>query len=223
MVIVRTAGEATLWVPLVVLGAFVAGVYLVRKPLRRAVNGAFERRGRLTHGVGATLVALALAGGGITEAAGVHALFGAFFMGFVLSSERRLAQAARERLEDPLVLVLLPLYFAFTGLRTRLGLLFENGSWEWALVIFAVAVAGKLGGSALAARLGGRPWREALALGTLMNTRGLMELVILNIGLDLGVLSPALYSMMVLMAFATTVMTSPLLAALNGARPGRVS
>jgi Kef-type K+ transport system membrane component KefB len=219
MVIVRTTGEAALWVPLVVLGAFVAGVYLVRKPLRRAVNGAFERRGRLTHGVGAILVALAFAGGGITEAAGVHALFGAFFMGFVLSSERRLAQAARERLEDPLVLVLLPLYFAFTGLRTRLGLLFENGSWGWALVIFAVAVAGKLGGSALAARLGGRPWREALALGTLMNTRGLMELVILNIGLDLGVLSPALYSMMVLMAFATTVMTSPLLTALHAVRP----
>src|SRR5262245_19276586 len=219
MVIVRTTGEEMLWVPLAVLGAFVAGVYLVRKPLRRAVNGAFERRRRLTHGVGAALVALALAGGAITEAAGVHALFGAFFVGLMLSSERRLAQAARERLEDPLVLVLLPLYFAFPGLRTRLGLLFENGSGEWALVIVAVAVAGKLGGSALAARLGGRSWRESLALGTLMNTRGLMELVILNIGLDLGVLSPPLYSMMVLMAFATTVMTSPLLSALGVVRP----
>jgi K+:H+ antiporter len=219
MVVVRATGEENLWRPLVLLGAFVAVVYLVRRPLRRAINGAFERRGRLTHGVGAMLVALALTGGSITEAAGVHALFGAFFVGFVLSSERRLAQAARERLEDPLVLVLLPLYFAFTGLRTRLGLLFEDGSWGWALVIVAVAVAGKLGGSALAARLGGRPWREALALGTLMNTRGLMELVILNIGLDLGVLSPALYSMMVLMALATTVMTSPLLSALGVVRP----
>jgi Kef-type K+ transport system membrane component KefB len=223
MVIVRTSGEGRpLWLPLVVLGSFVAGVYLVRKPLRRAITAAFTRRGRLTHGVGATLVALALAGGGITEAAGVHALFGAFFVGLVLASERPLAEAARERLEDPLVLVLLPLYFAFTGMRTRLGLLWEDGSWGWALVIIGVAVAGKLGGSALAAFLGGRPGREALALGTLMNTRGLMELVILNIGLDLGVLTPSLYSMMVLMAFATTMMTSPLLTALGVPRKSAV-
>ncbi len=90
-----------------------------------------------------------------------------------------------------------------------------SGLWGWAAVVFAVAVAGKLGGSALAARVSGVPWREATALGALMNTRGLMELVILNIGLDLGVLSPALYSMMVLMAFATTVMTSPVLSALG--------
>ncbi len=223
MVIVRTSGEERpLWLPLLVLGSFVAAVYLVRKPLRRAIRTAFVRRGRLTHGVGATLVALALAGGGITEAAGVHALFGAFFVGLVLSTERPVAEAARARLEDPLVLVLLPLYFAFTGMRTHLGLLWEDGSWGWALVIIAVAVLGKLGGSALAAFLGGRPPREALALGTLMNTRGLMELVILNIGLDLGVLTPALYSMMVLMAFATTMMTSPLLTALGVPRKNPV-
>ncbi len=132
-----------------------------------------------------------------------------------LASERQVARAARERLEDFLVVVLLPLYFAFTGLRTRLDLLVENDLWGWALAILAVAVAGKLGGCALAARVGGAYWREATALGILMNTRGLMELVILNIGLDLGVLSPALYSMAVLMAFVTTVMTTPLLSALR--------
>jgi K+:H+ antiporter len=216
MMIVRASGEERLvWLPLLVLGSFVTVAYLVRRPLRRAVTTAFTRRGRLTHGVGATLVGLALAGAGITEAAGVHALFGAFFVGLVLSSERPLAEAARARLEDPLVLVLLPLYFAFTGMRTNLGLLWEEASLGWAVVILAVAVAGKFGGSALAAFLSGRPGREALALGTLMNTRGLMELVILNIGLDLGVLTPALYSMMVLMAFATTVMTSPVLTLLG--------
>jgi Kef-type K+ transport system membrane component KefB len=100
-------------------------------------------------------------------------------------------------------------------MRTNLGLLGEEASLGWAAAILAVAVVGKFGGSALAAFLSGRPGREAMALGTLMNTRGLMELVILNIGLDLGVLTPALYSMMVLMAFATTVMTSPVLTLLG--------
>ena len=219
MVLVHAAGaEATLWRPVAGLAFFVAVSLLVRKPLRRAITRAFERRGRLTHGLVATLVGVGLAGACVTEAAGVHALFGAFFVGLMLSSERPVAEAARERLEAPLVVVLLPLYFAFTGLRTRLGLLFDEDSWGWALAIFAVAVLGKLGGSALAARVSGVSWREALALGALMNTRGLMELVILNIGLDLGVISPALYSMMVLMAFATTVMTSPLLSALGATR-----
>jgi Kef-type K+ transport system membrane component KefB len=163
----------------------------------------------------AILVGLVLVGASITEAAGVHALFGAFFIGLALASMPRVAQDARGRLEAPLVVVLLPLYFAFTGLRTRLGLITQSDLWGWALLVMVVAVAGKLGGSALAARLTGVRGREALALGVLMNTRGLMELVILNIGLDLGVLSPALYSMMVLMALVTTLMTSPLLALLG--------
>src|SRR5262245_14206657 len=193
MMIVRSSEENTLLRLLLVLGAFVTAVFLVRRPLRRAITTAFTRRGRLTHGVGAALVGLALAGASITEAAGVHALFGAFFVGLVLSSERPLAEAARARLEDPLVLVLLPLYFAFTGMRTNLGLLWTDASFGWALVILGVAVLGKLGGSALAAFRSGRPGREALALGALMNTRGLMELVNLNIGLDLGRLTPALY------------------------------
>jgi Kef-type K+ transport system membrane component KefB len=190
-------------------------VLLVRNALRRRVAAAFERRGRLGHDLLAAIVGLALVGACITEAIGVHALFGAFVVGLTLASEHRIAQAARERLEDLLVVVLLPLYFAFTGLRTRLDLLVGGGLWGWAVAILAVAVAGKLAGSALAARVSGLPWRDALALGTLMNTRGLMELVILNVGLDLGVLSPALYSMMVLMAVTTTVMTQPLLSLLG--------
>jgi Kef-type K+ transport system membrane component KefB len=216
MVIVHAgSGEAPIWVPVVGVTAFVGIVYAVREPIRRWITGAFNRRGQLTQDQVALLVAVVLVGACITEALGVHALFGAFFVGLTLASERRVAHAVRERLEDLLVVVLLPLYFAFTGLRTRLGLLFEGDLWGWALAIFVVAVAGKLGGSAIAARISGTPWREATALGILMNTRGLMELVILNIGLDLGVLSPALYSMMVLMALATTVMTTPLLALLR--------
>jgi Kef-type K+ transport system membrane component KefB len=133
----------------------------------------------------------------------------------MLAAARPLAEAARERLETLLVVVLLPLYFAFTGLRTRLDLLADVSLVGWTAAILFTAVLGKLGGSALAARASGIPGRDALALGLLLNTRGLMELVILNLGLDLGVLSPPLYSMMVLMAVVTTVMTMPLLAALR--------
>jgi Kef-type K+ transport system membrane component KefB len=188
--------------------------YAARGFLRRRARTAFDRHGRVTHDQVAGFVALVLVGACITEALGVHALFGAFVVGLALAGERPVAEAVRGRLEDLLVVVLLPLYFAFTGLRTRLDLVTEPGLWGWALAILAVAVAGKLGGSALAARATGIAWRDALALGVLMNTRGLMELVILNVGLDLGVLSPPLYSMMVLMAVATTVMTQPLLSVL---------
>jgi Kef-type K+ transport system membrane component KefB len=107
--------------------------------------------------------------------------------------------------------MLLPLFFAFTGLRTRIGLVEGVQMWGFAALILVVAVSGKWGGSALAARFTGMTWREAGAVGVLMNTRGLMELVILNVGVDIGVISPALFAMMVLMALATTCMTSPLL------------
>jgi Kef-type K+ transport system membrane component KefB len=153
VVITRAGGAAApLWTPLLGIGVFVAVVYALRGPLRRRISAAFEGSGRLTHDQVAALVAVALAGASLTEAAGVHALFGAFFVGLVLSSERRVAEAARERLEGPLVVVLLPLYFAFTGLRTRLGLLTESGLLGWTALVFAVAIAGKLGGSAIAAR-----------------------------------------------------------------------
>jgi Kef-type K+ transport system membrane component KefB len=216
MMLVRTGtAGAQLWLSSLGIALFVGSVYALRKPVRRAIGAAFERQGQLTHDHVAMLVFLVLVGACITEALGVHALFGAFFIGVALASERRVAQAARARLEDFLVVVLLPIYFAFTGLRTRLDLVMSNDLWGWALAILAVAVAGKLGGSAIAARVSGVSWRESAALGVLMNTRGLMELVILNIGLDLGVLSPALYSMFVLMAFLTTMMTTPLLSALQ--------
>jgi Kef-type K+ transport system membrane component KefB len=214
-VVVQTAGAESVPLATVLgLALFVGGGWLVRRPLRRVTTAALESRGGMTHGLLATLVGLALAGGCVTEALGLHALFGAFFAGLLLSKERRLAQAARERLEGPLIVVLVPLYFAFTGLRTRLDLMVEPEAWLVAFVVVGVAVIGKLGGSALAARASGVPWRDAAALGVLMNTRGLMELVILNVGLDLGVVSPTLFSILVLMAFVTTLMTNPLLSAL---------
>jgi Kef-type K+ transport system membrane component KefB len=117
----------------------------------------------------------------------------------------------RERLDTVGTVLLLPLFFAFAGLRTQIGLLDDAGSWLACAGVVAVAIAGKLGAGALAARWTGRGWHDSLTIGVLMNTRGLIELVVLNIGYDLGILTPRMYSMMVLMALLTTCMTGPLL------------
>jgi Kef-type K+ transport system membrane component KefB len=155
-----------------------------------------------------------------TEWAGVHALFGAFLAGVVMPRGDELRRTAVEPFAGVTDLLLLPLFFAVTGLRTDLGRLEAAGAWGLAGLVFLAAVAGKLGAAALAARALGTPWREALELGILLNTRGLVELVILGAGLELGVLGPSLYSVLVAMALLTTVMTSPLLDAL--ARQGVV-
>jgi Kef-type K+ transport system membrane component KefB len=160
----------------------------------------------------ALVVLVALATSLATERAGVHALFGAFLAGVAAPREEGIAPLVADRLEPVVGTLLLPLFFAYSGLRASVTLI--DGPAQWAVwgALMLVAVGGKLGGSAVAARLAGLPWSEAVALGILMNTRGLMELVILSVGLDVGAISPTLYAMMVLMAVATTVMTSPLLA-----------
>jgi Kef-type K+ transport system membrane component KefB len=144
----------------------------------------------------------------LLDPVGVHAIFGAFMAGVVMPRDERLARPLLERFHDLMVILFLPLFFAFTGLRTSIGLISGN-LWAYFALIMLVAVGGKMFGSAVAARSAGLSWREALAIGSLMNTRGLMELVVLNVGLDIGVISPALFAMMVLMALATTFMTQP--------------
>ena len=161
-----------------------------------------------------------------TEVIGVHALFGAFLAGVVMPGGAPLRERITTRIHDLSLVVLLPLFFAVTGLRTRVGLL-DSPSLRAAtgVVIFA-AVAGKMGGTVLAARLLGRPWRESLSLGALMNTRGLMELVVLNLGYEMGILTPEVFSMMVIMAMLTTFMAGPCLSlidrvAVRDAEPAR--
>lgn len=126
----------------------------------------------------------------------------------------------RVRVENFSSVLLLPLFFTFTGLRTQIGLLDDLQGWLLCLLIIAVASLGKLGGSAVAARFTGMSWSESLQLGALMNTRGLMELIVLNIGYDLGILSPRIFTMLVIMALVTTMMTGPLLT-LFGKHSGR--
>jgi K+:H+ antiporter len=146
-----------------------------------------------------------------TEVIGIHALFGAFLAGASMPSQASFRKLLASRIEDVSLVILLPLFFAFTGLKTQIGLLNDGATWLVCGLIILVAVAGKFGGSLLAARFTGQSWSDSLAIGALMNTRGLMELIVLNIGYDLGVLSPTIFTMMVLMALVTTFMTCPAL------------
>ena len=145
-----------------------------------------------------------------TELIGIHALFGAFLAGIVMPTAGGFRDKLVVRVENLSSVLLLPVFFAFTGLRTQIGLLNSTQDCLICLLIIAVATAGKLGGSALAARLTGMKWRESLQLGALMNTRGLMELIALNIGYDMGILSQHIFTMLVIMALVTTIMTAPL-------------
>ncbi len=162
--------------------------------------------------VGLLLSALA------TEYIGIHALFGAFLLGAIIPHESLLAKGLTQKFEDLVVVLLLPAFFAFTGMRTQIGLVSGAEHWLICGAIILVACLGKFGGSAVAAKLSGLSTRDAASIGVLMNTRGLMELIVLNIGLDLKVLSPTLFAMMVIMALVTTFATTPILHLLQRGR-----
>jgi K+:H+ antiporter len=212
VLLVRASG-ASHGLALTVFGSlvYVAAMLFLVRPALRKLQTHYERRGNLTKDTLALVVVLVLVSGWVTEQLGIHALFGAFLMGAIMPKEPGFVRALGEKLHDAAVVLLLPLFFALTGLRTSVGLVRGSEMWFYCVLIIFVAILGKFGGGALSARASGLPWRTAASLGVLMNTRGLMELVVLNIGLDLGILSPALFTMMVLMALLTTFMTSPLL------------
>ena len=199
------------WLTLIGSIAYIAIMVFAIRSLLRKLQERYRRRGTISRDELAFLLLLVLASAWITELLGIHALFGAFLVGVIMPKEQRFVHALTEKLEDVAVVLLLPLFFAFTGLRTSIGLVNGAEMWFYFGFIIAVAIMGKFGGSTLAARMTGIQWREAGALGVLMNTRGLIELVVLNIGLDIGVISSALFTMMVLMALVTTFMTTPLL------------
>jgi Kef-type K+ transport system membrane component KefB len=154
----------------------------------------------------------------MTELMGIHALFGAFLAGVVMPQKKEFREYLTLQLQNFSGVFLLPLFFAFSGLRTHLGLLSNLASWLICGGIIAVAMTGKLGGVMLASRFMGMNWKDSFSLGALMNTRGLVELVALNIGYDLGILPPAIFTMMVLMALVTTFITGPLLNLASGTR-----
>jgi Kef-type K+ transport system membrane component KefB len=154
-----------------------------------------------------------------TEFIGIHAIFGAFLLGAVIPHHSRVAVQVTDRLADLVRVLFLPAFFAYTGMRTQIGLVHTADDWLLCALIIGVATAGKFGGTAIAAKVMGLDWRNSAALGILMNTRGLVELIVLNIGLDLGVITPRLFTMLVIMALVTTMMTSPVLMALLRRHP----
>ncbi|GMV83562.1 MAG: hypothetical protein AMXMBFR7_47460 [Planctomycetota bacterium] len=191
--------------------AYIAAMWWGVRPLLHRLAQRTGTAAAMSQNVVAAVLVLVFLSAWATELIGIHALFGAFLFGAIFPKEGGFAHALAEKLEDLVVIVFLPLFFAFSGLRTELGLLNSAGDWVVCAVVIFVACLGKFGGSAIPARLTGLSWREASALGILMNTRGLMELIVLNLGLDLGVISPTVFTMMVLMALVTTFITTPIL------------
>jgi Kef-type K+ transport system membrane component KefB len=175
---------------------------------------------RLTPVVTAAVFVAVLASALATEAIGIHALFGAFLFGAIIPHDSRLAHKFRHKLDDVVTVLLLPAFFALVGMRTEIGLVDGLEHWLICGLIIVAATAGKFGGTYAAARLTGTDRRQAAGLGVLMNTRGLMELIVLNLGLEMKVISPTLFAMMVLMALVTTVATGPALRLLGIDRAG---
>jgi Kef-type K+ transport system membrane component KefB/nucleotide-binding universal stress UspA family protein len=207
--VARATGTASAIRTTVFALGYIAIMFAVVRPL--FARFADRTRSGLTQNRVAVTLVLLLGSAWITELIGIHALFGAFLFGAILPKEGGFAAALAEKIEDLVVVLFLPLFFAYSGLRTHIGLVNSADNLVTCALITFLACVGKFGGSALAARFTGMSWRESSAIGVLMNTRGLVELIVLNIGLDLGVLSPTLFTMLVIMALVTTFMTTPLL------------
>jgi Kef-type K+ transport system membrane component KefB len=210
--VAQSSGQAAALLTVALTLTFIGVMVLLIRPLlaRRLATSAnqAQQQPALVAGTLAFVLACAL----LTEAIGIHALFGAFLAGVVMPSTTGVRTLLKERLGSFSAAALLPLFFAFTGLRMQIGLLNDWQSWLMCAGIILVAIIGKLGAGMLMARWTGMTWVDAFALGALMNTRGLVELVVLNIGYDLGILSARAFAMLVLMALVTTFMTGPLLA-----------
>jgi Kef-type K+ transport system membrane component KefB len=204
---IAKGGTAISSLYIILLTVLYAGgmLLLVRPLLRRLFAGGIK---------GYTLpltFAMLLTSACCSELIGIHALFGAFIAGISMPADKHMRTVLNGAIEDMSVILLLPLFFVYTGLRTRLDLIDSPTLWAVCGLIILVAIAGKLGGSAIAARCMGESPRDSLIIGALMNTRGLVELVVLNIGYDIGILSPALFTIMLVMALFTTCMTGPIL------------
>ena len=189
------------------------------KPLLERLGNIYTNKEKLQTPIIAVLFIMLIVSAYVTSIIGIHALFGAFIAGVIMPSSFSFRKIVVDKIEDVSIVLLLPLFFVITGLRTQIDLLNESHLWITFGWILLVALAGKFGGSALAAKITGQSWKDSLSIGILMNTRGLMQLIVLNIGYDLGILSPHIFAMMVLMALVTTFMTGPALDLINWLMP----
>ena len=209
--IVKSSGIGGAFVTIGLTLLFCGAMFFAVQPCLKRLLVVEEGDAASQHRLVASAVCFVFISALCTEVIGIHALFGAFLAGAILPQREDLRVLLTERLESFSASFLLPLVFAFTGLRTQLGAIEGTHNWLICAAVIAVAVTGKLGGSMVASRWTGQSWRDSFVIGALMNTRGLMELIVLNLGYDLGILSPPIFAMMVLMALTTTCMTAPLL------------
>lgn len=228
------ADDITAWcilaavIAIVKAGSFVSSLYVILlavsyvffmlkvvRPFLKRVGDLHSSRENMSRPIVGIFFLTMILSSYASEIIGIHALFGAFMAGAIMPENARFRNIFIEKIEDVALVLLLPLFFVFTGLRTQIGLLNDPALWKIAGFIILVAVSGKFLGSTFAARFVGQSWKDSLSIGALMNTRGLMELVVLNIGYDLGVLSPEIFAMMVIMALVTTFMTGPALDLIN--------
>ncbi len=204
-------GSASLPWRLVGLAVYLVVMIMVVRP----VAAWLVKRMRITTDLSiemlGVVIAITLISAAATQAIGVHPLFGAFMAGVCFPRVERWQTAIRAKLDMVVSVLLLPLFFALTGMRTRLDLLNGASVWFWAAIVLVAAVFGKMGGAALAARWNGQTWKDAAALGALLNTRGLVELIVLNIAYNVGAFTPTLFTMLVVMALVTTMITTPIL------------
>jgi len=205
---------SSIYVILMAVGYVLFMFYSV-KPFLKRVGDLYPSRENMSKPIVAIFFLTLIISSYATEMIGIHALFGAFMAGTIMPDNVKFRNILIEKIEDVALVLLLPLFFVYTGLRTEIGLLNDPFLWKITGLIILVAVTGKFIGSALAAKFVGQNWRDSLSIGALMNTRGLMELVVLNIGYDLGVLNPQIFTMMVIMALVTTFMTGPALDLIN--------
>ena len=228
------ADDITAWcilaavIAIVKAGTFVSSLYVIAlavsyvivmlfvvKPFLKKIGELYGTKNTLNKPVVAIFFLTLIISSYTTEIIGIHALFGAFMTGVIMPDISKFRNLFIEKVEDVSLILLLPLFFVYTGLRTEIGLINDPLLWRVTGGIILVAVIGKFFGSALAAKFVGQNWRDSLTIGALMNTRGLMELIVLNIGLDLKVLTPEVFTMMVIMALVTTSMTGPALNLIN--------
>jgi Kef-type K+ transport system membrane component KefB len=236
------ADDITAWcilaavIAIVKAGSFASSIYViimaiayvflmikVVRPFLKRIADLQTGKGIMSKSVVAIFFLVLIISAYATEVIGIHALFGAFMAGAIMPENAKFRNIFIEKVEDVALVVLLPLFFVFTGLRTEIGLLNHGHLWITAGLIILVAVTGKFIGSALTAKFLRIGWKDSLTIGALMNTRGLMELIVLNIGYDLGVLSPEIFAMMVIMALFTTFMTGPSLDFINYIFKGKKS
>jgi Kef-type K+ transport system membrane component KefB len=194
---------------------YTAVMLLVIRPFLRIIGDLYHNKEVVDKSLVAFIFFILLASSYVTEILGLHALFGAFLAGIIMPENLKFRKIMNEKVEDISLALFLPLFFVYTGLRTEIGLISGGDMWLLCGLFILAAVAGKVGGTMIAARISNENWKNSLYMGALMNTRGLMELVVLSIGLEMNILPPAVFVMLVLMTLVTTFMTSPLISFIN--------